>query len=131
MTSWDELRVFLAVARAGSASAAAQALGLSQPTVSRRMTALARDLGIELLRKGPRGMELTAEGRRLRADAERVEREVLAALRALDRLDARPTGAVRLTAPEGLGIAVIAPHLESFRREHPGIDLVLVAESRS
>ena len=129
MTSWDELRVFLAVARAGSASAAAQALGLSQPTVSRRMAALAHDLGLELLRKGARGFELTAAGRRLRADAERVEREVLSALRALDRLDARPTGAVRLTAPEGIGIAVIAPRLAAFRREHPGIDLVLAAES--
>jgi DNA-binding transcriptional LysR family regulator len=129
MMGWDELRVFLAVARAGSASGAAPGLGLSQPTVSRRMAALARDLGVELLRPGARGLELTAEGRRLRSGAERVERDVLAALRALDRLDARPTGAVRLTVPEGLGIAVIAPRLQAFRREHPGIDLVLAAES--
>ena len=129
MTSWDDLRVFLAVARAGSASAAAQALGVSQPTVSRRMAALVRELGVELFRKGARGLEPTAEGLRLRADAERVERDVLAALRALQGRDARPTGTVRLTAPEGLGITVIAPRLEAFRREHPGIDLVLAAES--
>src|SRR6266536_3384878 len=61
-TSWDDLRVFLAVARAGSASAAALALGISQPTVSRRVAALARELGIELLRPGARGLELTRAG---------------------------------------------------------------------
>jgi DNA-binding transcriptional LysR family regulator len=129
MMAWDDLRVFLAVARAGSASAAARALGLSQPTVSRRVAALARELGVELLHKGPRGLALTGAGQRLRLDAEKVDREVLAALRGVDRLDARAGGAVRLTAPEGLGLAVIAPHLEAFGRAHPGIDLLLVAES--
>ena len=129
MTSWDDLRVFLAVARAGSASAAAQAIGISQPTVSRRVAALARGLGAELLRPSVRGQQLTAAGARLRRHAENMEREALAALRAVDRLDVRPLGAVRLTAPEGLGLTVIAPRLEAFRREHPGIDLLLVAES--
>jgi DNA-binding transcriptional LysR family regulator len=129
MTSWDDLRVFLAVARAGSASAAVRALGLSQPTVSRRLAALARELGVELLRAGARGYTLTTAGERLRGQLERVDRAILAAQRAVDRLDARPLGAVRLTAPEGLGLLVVAPRLEAFRREHPGIDLVLVAES--
>ncbi len=129
MTSWDDLRVFLAVARAGSASAAALALGISQPTVSRRVAALARELGIELLRPGARGLELTTAGERLRGQAERIDRAVLAARRAVDRLDVRPLGAVRLTAPEGLGLVVVAPRLEAFGRQHPGIDLVLVAES--
>jgi DNA-binding transcriptional LysR family regulator len=129
MTSWDDLRVFLAVARAGSASAAARALGLSQPTVSRRLAGLARELGVELLRAGARGYALTTAGERLRGQLERVDRAILAAQRAVDRLDARPLGAVRLTAPEGLGLVVVAPRLEAFRREHPGIDLVLVAES--
>jgi DNA-binding transcriptional LysR family regulator len=129
MTSWDDLRVFLAVARAGSASAAALALGLSQPTVSRRVAALARELGVELLRPGARGYELTMAGERLRAHVDRVDRAVLAAQRAIDRLDARAMGTVRLTAPEGLGLVVVAPRLDAFGREHPGIDLVLVAES--
>lgn len=129
MIGWDELRIFLAVARSGSASAAARALGLSQPTVSRRVAALAREAGLELLRRGARGLELTPAGERLRADAERVEREALAALRALEGLDARPTGAVRLTAPEGLGAALLAPELPAFARAHPGIDLLLAAES--
>jgi len=129
MLTWDDLRLFLAVARTGSASAAGLKVGLSQPTVSRRMAALRRALGVELIRTGPRGCDLTDAGRRLRVHSEKVEREVLAAQRALDGLDVRPLGAVRLTAPEGLGLAVIAPQLPAFRREHLGIDLVLVAES--
>jgi DNA-binding transcriptional LysR family regulator len=104
-------------------------VGLSQPTVSRRVASLARAMGVELLRAGPRGLELTPAGERLRQRAERVDREVAAALASVDPLDERPTGAVRLTAPEGLGLTRVAPRLEAFRREHPGIDLVLVAES--
>jgi len=129
MISWDDLRIFLAVARAGSASGAAPGLGLSQPTVSRRLAALARALGSELLRVGARGYQLTPAGRALVAHAERMEREALSARRDLDRLDERPRGSVRLSAPEGLGLAVLAPRLDAFARQHPDIDLVLAAES--
>jgi DNA-binding transcriptional LysR family regulator len=129
MTSWDDLRVFLAVARAGSATAAARRLGLSQPTVSRRVAALARELGVELLRPDARGYELTPVGRRLRTHLEGVERRVLTALRGVDRAGERSRGTVRLTAPEGLGLAIIAPRLWEFERDHPGIELVLVAEA--
>jgi DNA-binding transcriptional LysR family regulator len=129
MTSWDDLRIFLSVARSGSASAAAPGLGLSQPTVSRRLAALARSLGAELVQAGARGYELTPAGRSLQAHAEAMEREVLSARRDLDRLDERPRGSVRLSAPEGLGLALLAPALGAFARQHPGIDLVLAAES--
>jgi len=129
MANWEDIRLFLAVARTGSASAAAQSLGLSQPTVSRRVAGLARELGVEILRAGPRGYDLTAAGEILRARGEAMDREALAALQAIDRLDARPVGAVRLTVPEGLGLAVLAPELEGFARANPGIDLVLVAEA--
>ncbi len=130
MVSWEDLRLFLAVSRTGSATAAAQSLGLSQPTVSRRLAVLARDLGVEVLRAGARGYDLTPAGQVLRARAEAMDREILAALRAMDRIDTRPGGAVRLTAPEGLGLAVLAPRLDAFARDNPGIDLVLVAEAQ-
>ncbi|HZZ84910.1 MAG TPA: LysR family transcriptional regulator [Anaeromyxobacteraceae bacterium] len=126
---WDHLRFFLEVARAGTLSAAAKALGVSQPTVSRRVAALTQRFGTALLRRDGSRYVLTAAGAGVLGRAERIDREVLAVSRAVDRLDALPQGSVRLTAPDGLGLALVAPALDAFRREHPGIDLLLQAES--
>src|SRR5689334_11977084 len=129
MAEWDDLRILLAVQRAGSLTAAAAALGCSQPTVSRRVAALARRYGTALLvGEGGRYVPSPA-GRSVLERAERIEREVHAIAREVDRLDERPHGSVRLSAPEGVGLAVIAPRLAAFRREHPGLELLLVAES--
>jgi DNA-binding transcriptional LysR family regulator len=128
MAEWDDLRFLLAVHRAGSLTAAAGALGCSQPTVSRRVAALARRYGAALL--VPEGGRYVASpaGRSVLERAERIEREVHAIAREIDRLDERPHGTVRLSAPEGVGLALVAPRLAEFHREHPGLDLLLVAE---
>ncbi|BDG08667.1 LysR family transcriptional regulator [Anaeromyxobacter paludicola] len=126
---WDHLRFFLAVARAGTLSAAATTLGVSQPTVSRRIAALAERFGTALLRRDGSRYVLTGAGASVLARAERIDREVLAVSRAVDRLDAQPHGSVRLSVPDGLGLALVAPALDDFRREHPGIDLLLHAEA--
>jgi len=130
MTGWDDLRLLLAVCRAGTLTATARALGCSQPTVSRRMADLARRHGEALFATVAGRYVPTPAGRELAARAERLEREIDALASEADHLGARPEGAVRLSAPEGFGLAVLAPRLEAFRREHPGIDLVLVAEAR-
>lgn len=129
MAGWDDLRFFLSVVRTGSLSAAALELGCSQPTVSRRMAALSRRLGAALLRREGTRYSLTAAGARVAAHAESMDHELVALSREVDRLDERPQGSVRLTVPEGIGVRIIAPRLEAFRRQHPGIDLLLVAES--
>jgi DNA-binding transcriptional LysR family regulator len=130
LARWDDLRLLLEVARAGSCSAAALALGVSQPTVSRRLAALSRRLGTALTRREGGRLELSAAGRRVLPRVERMEREALALARDLDRLDERPGGAVRLTAPDGLGLGLLAPALPAFRRAHPEVDLLLVAEAQ-
>ena len=130
MTGWEDLRFFLAVCRAGTLTAAARALGCSQPTVSRRMAALARRHGTALLETVGSRYQPTAAGRGLAERAERIERDIAALASEVDHLGALPEGSVRCTAPEGLGLAVIAPRLDAFRREHPGIDLLLVAEAQ-
>jgi DNA-binding transcriptional LysR family regulator len=63
------------------------------------------------------------------ARAERMEREVLAIAREVDRRDERPVGVVRVSVPEGVGLTIVAPRLAAFHREHPAIDLLLVAEA--
>jgi DNA-binding transcriptional LysR family regulator len=127
---WDHLRYFLAVARAGSLSRAAVALNVSQPTVSRRLAALTARYGAALLRREAGGRyALTPAGASVLGRAERIDREVLEISRAVDRLDTLPRGAVRLTVPDGLGLTLVVPALEAFRRAEPGIDLLLVAEA--
>jgi len=127
---WDHLRLFLAVVRAGTLSGAARALQVSQPTVSRRLAALTEHYGTALLRREGGGRYLpTPAGLGILPRVERIDREMLEISRAVDRLDARPQGAVRLTVPDGLGVTLLVPWLEAFRREQPGIDLLLVAET--
>jgi DNA-binding transcriptional LysR family regulator len=130
MTGWDELRFLLAVCRSGTLSAAARALGCSQPTVSRRMSLLARRHGAALFETLGGRYVPTPTGRALAERAARIEGEILALASEVDHLGSRPDGRVRVTAPEGFGLVVIAPRLEEFRREHPGIDLVLAAEAQ-
>lgn len=60
---WDDLRLFLAIARAGGLGPAAESTGKSPPTLGRRMLALERRLGLDLFRRLPRGYELTEQGR--------------------------------------------------------------------
>lgn len=129
MTRWDDLRLVLAICRAGSLTAAARALGLSQPTLSRRMAALARRRGAALFESIAGRWVPTPAGRSLAERAERIERDIDALASEMDHLGSRAEGAVRLTVPEGLALAVVAPRLAAFRREHPAIDLLLAAES--
>ena len=130
MTGWEDLRLFLAVCRAGTLTAAARALGCSQPTVSRRMSLLAVRHGAVLFETLGGRYVPTAAGRALADRAARIEEEILALATEVDHLGTRGQERVRVTAPEGFGLAVIAPRLDAFRREHPAIDLVLAAEAQ-
>lgn len=130
MLDWDDLRYFLAVAREGSLSAAAHALGVTQPTVGRRMTALQRRLGAKLFSPTATGQLLSSSGRRLLPHAERMEVEGLAAERATSGRDAGLRGRVRVTASEWLIGAVLGPMLRPFIALHPELELELVADVR-
>ena len=74
---WDVVRVFLAIAREGSMRAAGRALGLSQPTIARRLTSLETDFGQPLFDRLPDGVRLNAAGQQLLDPAEDVERAML------------------------------------------------------
>ncbi|MFV2053161.1 LysR family transcriptional regulator [Aliiroseovarius sp. YM-037] len=73
---WDDLRLFLAVARAGGLASATASTGKSAPTLGRRMLALERRLGRELFRRLPRGYELTDDGHSLLSKATALEQDV-------------------------------------------------------
>ncbi|TWB15345.1 LysR family transcriptional regulator [Nitrospirillum amazonense] len=127
---WDDLRYFLAIARHGTLSGAARQLGVSQPTVGRRLEALETRLGTRLFQRTPTGYVPTEAGTGLVAGAERMETEALAAERAATGLDVGLEGAVRATSPEWVGQWLLGPHLAHFHDAHPGITVELVTDAR-
>src|SRR6478736_1733902 len=128
--NWDDLRFFLAVARHGSHSGAARALGVTQPTVGRRMAAFERQLSAKLFVATRLGQELSATGRELRVHAERMELDALAAERASEGRDLGIRGKVSVTASEWLVGGLLAPQLAPFVARHQELELELIAEPR-
>lgn len=128
--NWDDLRVAQAVASAGSLSGAAKVLGLSHPTVFRRLRRLESDLGVRLFERGPNGYMATEAGadalaciERMADGAHDLERRVLGR-------DLQPTGVVRLTTTDSLLHGLLTPLLGAFRATHPGIRLTFLTSTR-
>ena len=127
---WDDLRFFLAVARARTLTAAGRSIRVDQATVGRRLGALERALGARLFDRSRDGYVLTAAGESLLTHAERVEDEMDSAQRALGGRETRLAGMVRLTTPVVLGGTFLTPHLATFARRYPDIAIELVADDR-
>ena len=126
---WDDLRVFLAVARRESLSAAGKALRIDPATVGRRISRLEDSLGARLFVKSPQGYALTETGARLVPRAEAAE----AALRGLDEAAEAPeglTGQIRLGAPDGCANYLLPQVLAQMCDRHPGLEVQLVALPR-
>jgi DNA-binding transcriptional LysR family regulator len=126
---WDDLRVFLAVARRESLSAAGKALRIDPATVGRRIARLEDSLGARLFVKSPQGYALTDAGARLVPRAELAE----AALRGLDETAETPeglTGQIRLGAPDGCANYLLPQVLAQMCDRHPGLEVQLVALPR-
>lgn len=123
---WDDVCFFLAAARTGSLAAAARRLDSHQPTVGRRIDALEKRLGVRLFQRHAQGLTLTEEGRSILRTAEAMD-EAAAALERAGKLgdheDVR--GGVRIAAPSGLAVHVLAPALPRLRERAPNLDVVL------
>jgi DNA-binding transcriptional LysR family regulator len=127
---WSDLRIFLAIARAGTLGGAARAIGQTQPTMGRRLRALERSLGHVLFQRTPDGLVLTDEGAILLEHAERIESETHAFSRRLEGHDNQLAGQLRLSSPEWFGTYVLAPVLAQFARHHPKVVVELVTDAR-
>jgi len=130
MLQWNDLRVLLAVARAGTLAGAAAALRINATTVGRRLSALEEALAVRLFDRTPDGYALTQAGRDLLAHAERMEHEVQAAERAVTAADQRPAGVVRLATTEMLATRFLVPHLPRLLGRHPQIQLAIATTTR-
>ena len=127
---WDDLRIFLTVARSESLSGAGKTLRLDPATVGRRIARLEETLALRLFAKSPQGYALTEEGVRLLAHAERVETEVSGAQEALRGTTGGLTGLIRLGAPDGCANYLLPQVLATIADENPGLDVQIVALPR-
>lgn len=128
MEPWDHLRLFLAVARRGTLTAAAEELGVNASTLHRHLRALEQRVNTPLFEKGPRGYDLTGAGEALLPRAEEVEEAVWSAQRAVVGHDQQVSGDVRVTLPLDF-VHAVGRHLIAFRnvctRVHP---IILAAD---
>jgi DNA-binding transcriptional LysR family regulator len=131
MFDWNDLRYFVAVARHGSALAAAKALQVDPSTVQRRLQALEQRLGRPLLERLPSGSHLTSFGRSLLPQAQAVERAVQAMEQQVAALGRDVTGVVRVTCPEPIVLRLTGSSLlERFHALHPGLRVEFVISDR-
>ncbi|MDO9473032.1 MAG: LysR family transcriptional regulator [Caulobacter sp.] len=127
MFDWDDLRVFLAAAKAGSLTAAARALSIDPATVGRRIARLETSLKSTLLIRSASGLQLTSAGQRMLEIGLEAEAAMDLASRAAD--PAAAGGTVRLSVAEGFGTAMVAPALPALRRQRPDLRIELAANA--
>jgi DNA-binding transcriptional LysR family regulator len=127
---WDKLRIFHAVASAGSFTHAGQMLTLSQSAVSRQISALEEEITTPLFQRHARGLTLTDEGEMLYAAVSDVLTRLAQAEEALKNVREAPRGTLKVTTSHGIGAYWLVPRLKKFLAECPEIELHLVMEDR-
>ncbi len=125
---WDKLRVFHAVAEAGSFTHAGETLNLSQSAVSRQISALEEALQVPLFHRHARGLILTEQGESLN----RTVREVFAKLAMTEALltesKEKPAGRIKVTTTVGFGSTWLAPRLQGFLDMYPDVTMTLLLD---
>ena len=127
---WGDIKIFLAVARAGSLGGAARLTGQSQPTMGRRLKVLEREVGHALFQRGPDGFVLTAEGAAVLAHSERMEEEALAFERQLAGQDRQLEGLIRVSSSDWFGAHILTPIFAEFVQRHPQVSVELITDAR-
>ncbi len=124
-TPLSGIEVFLAIVREGSLRAAARALGVGAPAVSHQLKALEARMGVDLLVRTTRSIELTDAGRALLAGAGPAFEEIVEAIEGSRAVGKSTTGTLRLTLPRGAYLMVIGPVLGAFQERYPDVCLDL------
>jgi DNA-binding transcriptional LysR family regulator len=125
VVNWDDLKIFLAVAANGSVRGAAAELGVSHSTVSRRIEAFERGLGVRVLERLPTGWVPTAEGEELLEAGAGIAEAVAQAERRLLGRDEQESGEIRVSAPDLIANYLLIPALPRFFAQFPDITVDL------
>lgn len=123
--NWDDLKIFLAVARSGTLRGGAERIHVNHTTLTRRLSIMEERIGSRLFDRSKSGLVLTQIGEDLMPHAERVEEEMTAASRMIIGRDAEPTGTVYVTMPHGIAMTSIMDDLTAFADRYPNIALNL------
>ena len=127
MFDWDDVRIFIEAARAGSLGRAAQRLGIDAATVGRRVSRLETTLKATLIVRSASGLQLTSAGAKF-LDAVAVAESAMTAATEVGQQDS-VGGTVRVSASEGFGAAILAPALPRLVEQRPDIRIELAANS--
>jgi DNA-binding transcriptional LysR family regulator len=125
--NWDDLRIFLALSRAGTLSAAGMLLEVKHSTISRRISAFEETLGTRLFERLREGYVLTQAGENLLEHAHIMEEQAQAVDRKVFGLDTQLKGTLNVTSPNDVLSRLVVPQLGLFKRIYPAIDLQLIS----
>lgn len=127
---WSDVRIFLAIARAGTLGAAARALHLSSPTVGRRLRALEQAIGHTLFQRTADGLVLTEEGSNIIPLAEQMEEGAVAMERRLAGKERTLDGTLRISSADWFGAYVLPPAIATYTERYPRVDVELLTGTR-
>ena len=125
MATLDDTIIFTAVIKQGGFSHAAKHLGLSNGLVSRRITQLEEKLGVTLIKRTTRQLQLTPEGQLFWQHAERIQQELDAAMSLIQATTKKPKGTIKVAAPLFLGRHYLTPIIMDFLQQFPEINIEL------
>lgn len=128
--NWDQMRILLAIHRAGSLRGAANDLKVNHATVARALRGAEETLGTRLFDRSARGLTLTQPGELLLPHAEEMERRMLEVQRRLTGLDSVPSGTVRVSLPPSFGHTFFVAILAEFTARYPDIRIDVVATNK-
>lgn len=128
--NWDDIRIFLAVHRAGTLRGAAEQLGVDQTTVGRRLGCLERDLGSRLFLRTTGGLTLTDSGQQVLGTAEAMECMAISFERRSEGADALAAGEVRVTTTDALAVDFVVPAIERLQSRHPAVRVIMSTTPR-
>jgi DNA-binding transcriptional LysR family regulator len=131
VSDWHLFPAFLAIVREGSLSSAARALGMTQPTMGRQLTALEDSLGVKLFTRSRDGLSPTEAGLRLIPSVEAMAAAAESAQRSASGEAAEERGTVRITASDVIGGEVLPSILARFHARHPRISVELALSNRN
>jgi len=127
---WDDVRIFLAVAREGTISGAAKRLAVQHSTVSRRLRSLEDGLATRLIERKSSGYELTEAGEELKLSASKIEAEILNFEGMASGQESGASGELRVTAINNMASGILMPIFTNFSAIYPDIELHVVVSNK-
>lgn len=128
--NWNKIKIFHAVADAGSFTHAGELLSLSQSAVSRQVAALEEDLNVLLFHRHARGLKLTAQGETLFRAAHEMSARIAMTEALLTEAKEKPSGELTISATVGFGSTWLTPRIGEFLEHYPDINVHIVVTDR-